>query len=318
MGRPESFIAASEIGLASNVTPDLERLRAKLVRHTMDCIDCHNMVGHNIPDPAGLMDQSLAAGTISPDLPYIKRDGLALLNRSFETEEQANRAIDAFGVAYAAEYPQVAAQSAGDVSSAVEELRRIFNLTSTPAMKTVWNTYPDNLGHQRSPGCFRCHDGVHVKVVGGKATDQVIPSTCSTCHTFPQVGETITGLQMGVPPESHASKLYVFSHKDAVSSVDAAFSPDATAKENCATCHQKSYCENCHISGAVKVTHDEMLYNHAESVRKSSLTACAYCHQPVYCATCHTADILQGMTLDQARLNSQGDVAVGESDPADS
>ncbi len=54
-------------------------------------------------------------GAISPSLPYIKRDGLALLNRSFETEEQANQAIDAFGVAYAAEHPEVAAENPGAV-----------------------------------------------------------------------------------------------------------------------------------------------------------------------------------------------------------
>jgi hypothetical protein len=122
------------------------------------------------------------------------------------------------------------------------------------------------------------------------------------------VGQNITGLQLGVPPVSHSDKLYVFSHKDTVPSVGAAFSANPPAGADCATCHQKSYCENCHNSGAVKVTHDEMLYNHAESVRKSSLAACAYCHQPVYCATCHTADVLDGMALDQTRLNSQGDV----------
>ena len=31
----------------------------------------------------------------------------------------------------------------------------------------------------------------------------------------------------------------------------------------CGSCHQKSYCENCHTTGAVKVDHDQMLYNHA-------------------------------------------------------
>jgi nitrate/TMAO reductase-like tetraheme cytochrome c subunit len=306
-GVTESFISAKEIGVASNVAPDIARLKSKLLQHTMDCTDCHNMVGHNIPDPAKVLDEELSTGAISPTLPYIKRDGLALINRSFETEEQANAAIDAFGVTYAAENPEVAANSPETVSTAVEELRRIYNDLATPAMRTVWDTYPDNLGHQRSPGCFRCHDGTHVKVINGKATDQVIPSTCSTCHTFPQVGQNITGLQLGVPPESHSDKLYVFNHKDTVSSVNEAFSPNPPASANCATCHQKSYCENCHNSGAINVTHNEMLYNHAESVRKSSITACAYCHQPVYCATCHTDDVLGDMKKSQDQLNSQGD-----------
>jgi hypothetical protein len=37
----------------------------------------------------------------------------------------------------------------------------------------------------------------------------------------------------------------------------------------------------------VKVTHDQMLYNHAGAIRVSGGQACAYCHQPAYCSTCH-------------------------------
>jgi hypothetical protein len=228
-----------------------------------------------------------------------------LLNRNYLTDEQANTAIDRFPQDYAARNPEAQPNSEA-VSAATEEIRRIFSETSTPAMKTTWQAYPDNLGHQRSPGCFRCHDGAHVKVVDGVATDKVIPSTCSTCHTFPQVGSEITGLQLGVPPDSHKDKLFVFSHKSSVTSVDAAFDPKAPANASCSTCHQRSYCENCHNSGAVKVTHDEMLYNHAESVKKSSLNACGYCHQPVYCATCHSSDVTDGMTSPEIQLDLDG------------
>jgi len=308
-GELVTFIKGSEIGLPSNVQPDIDRLKAKLIPHTMDCIDCHNMVGHNIPDPSKSLDEALSQGTISPTLPFIKRDALTLLNRSFRTEEAGNKAIDVFAAQYSAEHADVVQADPELMVSATEEIRRIYTETSTPAMKTVWNSYPDNLGHQRSPGCFRCHDGTHVRVVDGAATDQVIPSTCSTCHTFPQVGQSITGLQMGVPPASHSEKLFVFSHKSSVPSVDAAFEPTPPAGADCATCHQKSYCENCHNSGAIKVNHDEMLFNHAKSVADASITSCAYCHQPVYCASCHTSEITDQMKLDQVRLISgTGDV----------
>jgi hypothetical protein len=300
-----TFIKSSEIGLASNVTPDINRLKSKLEEHTMQCIDCHNMVGHNIPDPSRLLDESLSQGTISPELPYIKRDALDLLNRTFITQEAADNAISAFGATYSTEHPDVAASNPDAVAQATEEVGRIYGETATPAMKTVWTSYPDNLGHQRSPGCFRCHDGNHVKVVDGVATDEVIPSTCSTCHTFPQVGADISGLQLGVPPASHSEKLYVFNHKGQVSSVDAPFGPNPSANDNCSTCHQKSYCENCHNSGAIKVNHDEMLFNHAASTSTASITACAYCHQPVYCATCHSDSdqVVRDMTLAQGRLS---------------
>jgi len=305
-GITEDFIASREIGLATNVTPDIDRLKAKLESHTMDCTDCHNMVGHDIPDPSEQLDKALQSGAISTDLPYIKRDALALLSRTFNTDEQAARAIENFSTAYATEHPLIAKNQPDQIAAATVEIARIFNETQTPGMKTTSTTYPNNLGHQRGPGCFRCHDGTHVKVVNGKATDEVIPATCSTCHTFPQVGKTVAGLQLGVPPASHSEPLYVFNHKNDVPSVAAAFAPTTRTSINCSTCHQKSYCENCHNTGAVKVTHDEMLYNHAAAVKKSSLTACAYCHQPVYCATCHEGNILGTGHLPQARLQTSG------------
>jgi len=310
-GQTESFIISSQIGLATNVEPDIKRLKAKSINHTMDCIDCHNMVGHNIPDPSKALDESLAKGTISPSLPFIKRDALDLLNRNYMTDDQANKAIDRFPQDYVERNPSAAGDPEA-VSSATEEIRRIFAETSTPAMKTTWQAYPDNLGHQRSPGCFRCHDGAHVKVVDGVATDKVIPSTCSTCHTFPQVGTEVTGLQLGVPPDSHKDKLFVFSHKSSVASVDEAFDPKAPANASCSTCHQRSYCENCHNSGAVKVTHDEMLYNHAQSVKKSSLNACGYCHQPVYCSTCHSSDVTDGMQSPQVQFDPNASDSAGD------
>jgi nitrate/TMAO reductase-like tetraheme cytochrome c subunit len=44
-------------------------------------------------------------------------------------------------------------------------------------MKVTWGTYPNNLGHQNFPGCFRCHDDNH-KSRAGKAITQ----DCSACH----------------------------------------------------------------------------------------------------------------------------------------
>lgn len=138
-------------------------------------------------------------------------------------------------------------------------------------------------------------------MVDGKATTETIPSSCSTCHTFPQVGPSITGLLLGGEPVSHKDKLWTFSHKDAAAAI--AGERNARAKKltagsveptgtECGTCHQRQYCEDCHSTGAIKVKHDEMLYNHAASIRVSGGKACAYCHQPVFCATCHTGDVL--------------------------
>ena len=67
------------------------------------------------------------------------------------------------------------------------------------------------------------------------------------------------------------------------------------AGTTCGTCHEKSYCEACHKSGAISVSHDEMKYNHAAVIRKvGSTTACATCHQKATCAMCHKGKVLQG------------------------
>ncbi len=74
------------------------------------------------------------------------------------------------------------------MNAAIDELQRIYRLVATPEMRVTGTTYPNNLGHQSSPGCFRCHDGAHYKVENGVLTKEAIPSACATCHTFPQIG----------------------------------------------------------------------------------------------------------------------------------
>lgn len=193
----------------------------------------------------------------------------------------------------------MATSKAADITAASTQLKAIYELIVTPDMKTGNLTYANNLGHQSSPGCFRCHDGAHYKVVRGQVTTETIPSTCDTCHTFPQIatGTSLnagttgvsgpsTGVPIGEKPADHNDPLWVFDHRNVAGSV--------TPKPNsCGACHTKSYCENCHDSGAVKIDHYTMLYNHAQSVRDAGgTTSCAVCHQPAYCKQCHKNDVL--------------------------
>jgi hypothetical protein len=46
-------------------------------------------------------------------------------------------------------------------------------------MKVGWGTYPDQMGHTTSMGCFRCHDEGH-KTPDGLAIRQ----ECELCHTI--------------------------------------------------------------------------------------------------------------------------------------
>jgi hypothetical protein len=46
---------------------------------TMDCMDCHNRPTHAFELPDRALDQAMAQGRISPELPYINKQALALL-----------------------------------------------------------------------------------------------------------------------------------------------------------------------------------------------------------------------------------------------
>ncbi len=300
-GTTTDYISAAKIGLSSNVTPDITALETTERVRTMDCLDCHNRAGHGQPTPAQAVDVAMSSGKISPALPYIKKNAVSLLEADYASTDAANTAIEGLRATYETSYPLVATKLPTRIDDAITEIESIYAELATPEMKVQAATYPNNLGHQSAPGCFRCHDGAHFKVVDGKVSGETIPSSCSTCHTFPQVGPSITGLLLGGEPVSHKEKLWTFSHKDAAAAI--ASERNAAAKKlpagsvepagtECGTCHQRQYCEDCHTTGAIKVTHDEMLYNHAASIRVSGGKACAYCHQPVFCATCHTGDVL--------------------------
>ncbi len=180
----------------------------------------------------------------------------------------------------------MAKEQASEIAAATRELTAIFDETVTSHMNVRSGTYPNNLGHQSSPGCFRCHDGAHYKVVKGQVTKETIPSTCETCHTAPQGSQTVANVPLGARPADHMDPLWVFDHRVVAGSTSA-------NPATCGVCHQTSYCENCHKSGAIKVSHDEMLYNHAKSVTAAGSTnACAVCHQQAYCAECHKDDVL--------------------------
>jgi nitrate/TMAO reductase-like tetraheme cytochrome c subunit len=285
-GTVKQYIAGSQVTVSTDVKPDIARLKSSQTTKTMDCIDCHNRVGHAVPSPDRAIDEAIASGLISTNLPFIKRDSVALLNGDYPTLAAADKAITGLRATLATKYPLMAKAQAQEVTGAIDELKLQYRLIATPAMKVQAKTYPDDLGHQTSPGCFRCHDGAHYLVVKGQITNKTIPSECSTCHTFPQIGASASSFPLGSKPDNHKDKLWVFSHKLATKSAD----PTGTT---CGACHKSTYCENCHQSGAIKVQHTSMLYNHAAAITAAGGTqACAYCHLPVYCEKCHKGPVL--------------------------
>ena len=284
-GQVQEWIAGDKITLSDHVQRDVESIKATESTMTLTCLACHNRVGHDVANPRVDLDKALSTGAIDPALPYIKREGQRLLWSSYPDVATADAEIEKLRDFYAANYPDVAASKAAQINAAIEEIKVMYRASATPDMKVTPATWPNNLGHTDFPGCFRCHDGGHFLIENGAVTKKTIPSTCETCHTFPQIGPSVASLPLGEPPVTHNAELWVFDHKDVATSVD-------PGGQSCGGCHARDYCVNCHSTGAVTVDHATMSTNHAKVIRDQGTTACSYCHLPVYCARCHKDPVL--------------------------
>ncbi len=300
-GTVKEFVAQDQVEVSEDVQPDIDRLKAAEKGRTMDCLNCHNRVGHPIPNPRRSLDADLAAGRIDPSLPWIKREGLRILWSIYPDATAADAEADKLRSFYELRYPTVAATQKIAIDQAIAQIKILYRLSATPDMKVSAASYPDFLGHLDFPGCFRCHDGGHHLVKDGVVQEEVIPATCDTCHTFPQIGIAVASLPLGEPPSTHDDPLYVFNHKNVATSLD-------PGSQSCGECHARDYCLNCHQTGAVNVKHDEMLTNHAQAIREAGNQSCAYCHQPVYCARCHVEKVLP---VTAPFISGQGSVPEG-------
>jgi hypothetical protein len=146
----------------------------------MDCLDCHNRPTHTFQRPADEIDAALHSGRIARNLPYVKREGLALLRAEWLSKEAALASFDDSLVAfYRREHPEVAASRSHDIEAAATALGQIYARNVFPKMKVGWDTYPNMLGHRDDGGCFRCHDDLHATADG-----RTISQDCTTCHNL--------------------------------------------------------------------------------------------------------------------------------------
>jgi len=154
-------------------------------RRTMDCIDCHNRPSHTFQMPGPAVDQALNEGAISRDLPFIKKKAVEVLTANYSGRDTASRQIaSVLSDFYRASYPDVYQQKRRDVDEAISQVQAIYARNVFPDMKVTWGTYPNNLGHDDFPGCFRCHDGNHASADG-----RMITNDCNACHTLLAVDE---------------------------------------------------------------------------------------------------------------------------------
>ena len=150
------------------------------LRRTVDCMDCHNRGAHHFYPPEGAVDLMLEAGRIDATLPFIKREAVRVLTAGYTDRETGlggiERGLQDF---YRANYAQVWKTHGEALDRAIRAVQDVYRRSFFPAMNVDWRTYPENIGHMRSPGCFRCHDGLHVDAQG-----KAVISDCLVCHTF--------------------------------------------------------------------------------------------------------------------------------------
>lgn len=152
---------------------------------TMDCVDCHNRPAHMFHEPDEAIDAALDDGRIDTSLPFIKREGLRVLTAEYPTEAQARtRILREMQQFYRTQYPSVAGARASAVAQAGRALGDIWSRNVFPPMRVTWDTYPNHLGHEQSPGCWRCHDNQHVAQDGER-----ISKRCDLCHNIVSEGE---------------------------------------------------------------------------------------------------------------------------------
>lgn len=149
-------------------------------RRTMDCMDCHNRPSHTFELPERALDEALAAGRISPALPFVKKKAVELLRAEYPDRAAAQAGIDeGLAAFYRTSYPDVFQKDRAQVDAAAAQVAAIHARNVFPGMKVGWGTYPNNIGHEDFAGCFRCHDETH------QASDgQAISQSCDACHTI--------------------------------------------------------------------------------------------------------------------------------------
>jgi hypothetical protein len=144
----------------------------------MDCVDCHNRPTHIYRTPEEEVDAALFSGKLA-SLPYIRREGVAALQDEYGSHAEAREGIsERIETFYGDNYPDLlAGVERAAIMEAGQELGEMYGRNVFPQMNVTWGTYPDHIGHEKSIGCFRCHNDEHVTDDG-----DVISQDCDVCH----------------------------------------------------------------------------------------------------------------------------------------
>jgi hypothetical protein len=149
-------------------------------KRTMDCMDCHNRPTHTFDLPENAVNREMAAGRISPDLPFIHKEAIELLKVNYPSRLAAETQLpEALREFYRKNYFSIYNSKRAAIEDAANGILYIYQGNVFPEMNITWGTYHNNLGHTDFPGCFRCHDGNHKSKEGKEITQD-----CNACHSL--------------------------------------------------------------------------------------------------------------------------------------
>jgi hypothetical protein len=263
---------------------------AEAEKQTMDCVDCHNRVGHPFNPPEDLVDAAIDSDRVSRDLPWAKKLMLDLLSAEYADREEALESVSDLRDNYEVQFPEVAEAMPDKIAEAEAVALDLVPRVVFEEPGITWEDFPDNNKHKDFPGCFRCHDGKHFADDG-----EVIRLQCNICHSVPAtVGEGERPPQLPLAyidePASHLETSFIADHR-------------FQADDSCEDCHgvvefgtdDSSFCANssCHGKAWPLVDLDANFVHPIELEGKHAETWCHDCHEgvrePEYvCANCHT------------------------------
>ncbi len=251
-------------------------------RRQIDCMDCHNRPAHEFLSPQEAIDQAITNGRIDRTLPFIKREAVAAILPPYLPDDEALARIgERISGFYRENYPELWESRRASIYQAIDTTREVYSGNIFSEMRVDWTTYPDNIGHMYSDGCFRCHDNRHVNQYGDSVTDK-----CESCHTF-------------LIPDGDGDRISYhtgeFEHAMPLNGTH-----DAVL---CSQCHSgganavNDGCDSCHAvqQGLISATLPVLDPFDVEPDFMADLVACEDCHYP---SEPHTQEVALGTCAD--------------------
>ena len=190
---------------------------------TMDCIDCHNRPSHNYNSPPVYFNKILINGSVSKDIPFIKKVGMDILKQTFTNKDTALMIIrDSITKFYKSDYKEYFLKNSNLLDNSIAGIQKAFSENNFPGMKVTYNAYPEHIGHLESEGCFRCHNN-NFKSESGK----IITRDCNLCHSIVGQGKP------GAMQITNVRGTLEFTHPVDIGT--------AWKEANCSDCHKSLY-----------------------------------------------------------------------------